>query len=167
MNIVPVKKWMDKLTTTKTSTILTSMSKRRVFTANHRHFGRPLSDTPYFPLWMASTAIIELIWIFQRPKRQPSDSHTIIQSLSFSLKNANATYQWAMTYSMIASRTTWYAFGKSKEVCHHIVYLRKVFSRCRQYNLWMSPLKCAFRVSSQNFLGSLSRENVWQWPSQS
>ena len=33
--------------------------------------------------------------------------------------------------------------------------LKKVFERCRAFNLRMNPLKCAFEVSSWKFLGFL------------
>lgn len=42
---------------------------------------------------------------------------------------------------------------KPKEVSQHVNDLRRVFTRCREYNLRMSPLKCAFRVASRRFLG--------------
>lgn len=41
---------------------------------------------------------------------------------------------------------------KFKEVCYHIEDLRRVFTRCWQYNLWMNPLKYAFGVSSKKFM---------------
>lgn len=45
---------------------------------------------------------------------------------------------------------------KSKEVSHHVNDLRRVFLRCRRYNLRMNPLKCALGVSSGKFLGLIS-----------
>lgn len=55
--------------------------------------------------------------------------------------------------------TTWLPRGlfhdiivKSREVCHHIDDLRKVFLRCRQYNLQMNPFKCVFAISFEKFL---------------
>lgn len=42
---------------------------------------------------------------------------------------------------------------KCKEVDQHINDLRYVFVRCKEYNLKMNLLKCAFGVSSEKFLG--------------
>lgn len=42
---------------------------------------------------------------------------------------------------------------KSKEERHHSDELKKVFTRRKQYNLRMNPLKCAFSVSSRKFSG--------------
>lgn len=65
--------------------------------------------------------------------------------MSFGLKNGDATYQRAMTvmfYEMLHNCLDDYVddiFGKSKEECHNKNDLRKVLTRCRQYNLRMSP----------------------------
>lgn len=37
---------------------------------------------------------------------------------------------------------------KSREFDQHADYLKKLFLRCKQYNLRMNPLKCIFSVSS-------------------
>ena len=42
---------------------------------------------------------------------------------------------------------------KSKKASSHFEDLRRVFDRCRKYKLRMNPLKCAFGVSAEKFLG--------------
>ncbi|XP_051117307.1 uncharacterized protein LOC127242016 [Andrographis paniculata] len=42
---------------------------------------------------------------------------------------------------------------KSKSFSEHLVNLEQAFRRMRHYNLKMNPAKCAFGVSSRNFLG--------------
>lgn len=49
---------------------------------------------------------------------------------------------------------------KSKEVNQHVDDLRKVFGRCRKYNLRMKPLKFAFGMSSGKFLGFVHRDVI-------
>ena len=44
---------------------------------------------------------------------------------------------------------------KSRRREEHFHVLRKVFERCKAFKLRMNPLKCAFEVSSRNFLGFL------------
>lgn len=41
---------------------------------------------------------------------------------------------------------------KAKNPIEHLLHLRQVFDRCREYHLRMNPLKCAFGVSSGKFL---------------
>ncbi|OMP00330.1 reverse transcriptase [Corchorus capsularis] len=77
----------------------------------------------------------------------------------FGLKNAGATYQRAMTaifHDMLHECVEDYVDDivvKSKKAADHLTDLRKVFERCRKYNLRMNPLKCAFGVTSGKFLG--------------
>ena len=42
---------------------------------------------------------------------------------------------------------------KVKSPVENLFLLRQVFERCKEYNLRMNPLKCAFGVSSGKFLG--------------
>ncbi|KAL5556094.1 hypothetical protein UlMin_038330 [Ulmus minor] len=42
---------------------------------------------------------------------------------------------------------------KSRRAPDHIIYLERVFERCRKYKLKMNPKKCAFAVNTRNFLG--------------
>ena len=41
---------------------------------------------------------------------------------------------------------------KSKKTEIHLEHLRKVFERCRKYDLKMNPLKCTFGVTNGKFL---------------
>lgn len=79
--------------------------------------------------------------------------------MPFGLKNAGATYQRAMTtivHDMLhgcLEDDVDDIMVKSMEVSQHIDDLRRVFTRCRKYNLRMNTLKCAFGVSLGKFLG--------------
>ena len=81
--------------------------------------------------------------------------------MSFSLKNAGATYQRtmsAMFHDMMHHKIEDYVDDivvKSKKREDHFVVLRKVFERCCLYKLKMNPLKCAFGVAAGKFLGFL------------
>ena len=44
---------------------------------------------------------------------------------------------------------------KSKTRTRHLQVLEQVFERCRKYKLRMNPIKCAFGVSVEKFLGFL------------
>ena len=81
--------------------------------------------------------------------------------MPFGLKNAGATYQRAMTaifHDMMQQELENYVDDivvKSKKREEHFYVLRKVFKRCRAFKLRMNPLKCAFGMSSEKFLGFL------------
>ena len=81
--------------------------------------------------------------------------------MSFGLKNAGTTYQRTMTLifsNMLHKQVEDYVNDlvvKAKNLGDHLLHLRQVFERCREYNLRMNPLKCAFGVSSGKFLGFL------------
>ncbi|GKV21983.1 hypothetical protein SLEP1_g31893 [Rubroshorea leprosula] len=84
--------------------------------------------------------------------------------MPFGLKNAGATYQRAMNaifHDMIGKFMEIYiddVVVKSHGEADHLVHLRKAFERMRQHGLKMNPLKCAFEVSTGNFLGYLVHE---------
>ncbi|GKV29945.1 hypothetical protein SLEP1_g38818 [Rubroshorea leprosula] len=84
--------------------------------------------------------------------------------MPFGLKNARATYQKAMNaifHDMIGKFMEIYiddVVVKSNGEADHLVHLRKSFERMRQHGLKMNPLKCAFGVSANNFLGYLVHE---------
>ena len=44
---------------------------------------------------------------------------------------------------------------KVKDQGRHFQILEQVFERCRKYKLCMNPMKCAFGVSIEKFLGFL------------
>ncbi|XP_071933254.1 uncharacterized protein [Coffea arabica] len=79
--------------------------------------------------------------------------------MPFGLKNAGATYQRAMQRifdDMLHKNVQCYVDDlvvKSKKREDHIQDLRRVFQRLRRYQLKMNPLKCAFGVTSDKFLG--------------
>ena len=81
--------------------------------------------------------------------------------MPFGLKNTDATYQRIMTaifHDMMHRELEEYVDDivvKSKNYEDHVQILRKVFERCRAFKLRMNPLKCAFGVSFETFLGFL------------
>lgn len=81
--------------------------------------------------------------------------------MPFGLKNASATYQRAITlifHDMLHKQVEDYVddeLVKAKSPVEHLLHLRQVFKRCREYNLRMNPLKCSFKVSLGKFLGFL------------
>ena len=81
--------------------------------------------------------------------------------MPFSLKNSRATYQRAMTaifHDIMHKKIEDFMDNivvKSKTRRDHLAILRKVFERCRLYELRMNPLKCAFGVTAGKFLGFL------------
>lgn len=82
--------------------------------------------------------------------------------MPFGLKNARATYQWAMNYifhDMIGKFMEIYIDDvgvKSQDFDNHLFDLEKGFLKMRKHQLKMNPLKCAVRVSAENFLGFLA-----------
>ena len=81
--------------------------------------------------------------------------------MPFGLKNSRATYQRAMTtifHDKMHKKIEDFMDNivvKSKTRGDHLAILRKVFERCRLYELRMNPLKCAFGVTAGKFLGFL------------
>ncbi|XP_074266017.1 uncharacterized protein LOC141588475 [Silene latifolia] len=79
--------------------------------------------------------------------------------MPFGLKNAGATYQRAMQKifdDMLHDIVECYVDDlvvKSKKRVDHVKDLRTVFERLRKCKLKMNPLKCAFGVNSDKFLG--------------
>jgi hypothetical protein len=84
--------------------------------------------------------------------------------MTFGLKNAGATYQHAMNYilqDLIGKLVEIYIDGivvKSALVEGHLGDLRQVLERTRRFGLRMNPKKCAFGVSTGQFLGFLVHE---------
>ncbi|TYK21900.1 uncharacterized protein E5676_scaffold494G00380 [Cucumis melo var. makuwa] len=79
--------------------------------------------------------------------------------MPFGLKNVGATYQRAMKKvfdNMLHKYVECYVDDlvvKSKRQQDHLKDLKVVFDRLRKYQLRMNPLKCAFGVTSEKFLG--------------
>jgi hypothetical protein len=84
--------------------------------------------------------------------------------MTFSLKNAGATYQRTINlifHDLLGIITEAYIDDvviKSAGLDGHMVDLRLSFERMRNYGLKMNPLKCAFCVSSKRFLGFIVHE---------
>ena len=85
--------------------------------------------------------------------------------MPFGLKNAGATYQRAMQYifaDMIHEELEDYVddiIVKSRTRKSHLSILERVLQRCRTYKLRLNPRKCAFGVSSRQFLGFLVHQH--------
>ena len=78
--------------------------------------------------------------------------------MPFGLKNAGATYQMAMFHDILGHHMEIYIDDivvKSKKATKHVNHLRKSFEIMRIHQLKLNPLKCAFRVQAENFLGFL------------
>jgi hypothetical protein len=79
--------------------------------------------------------------------------------MSFSLKNARATYQWLvnkMFQAQIGMHMEVYVddmLVKSTESVSHAHDLHEAFKTLKQYGMKLNLVKCAFRVSSGKFLG--------------
>ena len=84
--------------------------------------------------------------------------------MTFSLKNAGATYQRAMNlifHDLLGVILEIYIDDivvKSDGMDDHLADLRLALERMRQYGLKMNPLKCAFGVSAGKFLGFIIHE---------
>ena len=81
--------------------------------------------------------------------------------MPFGLNNYGATYQRAMNaicHDMLGHHMEIYINDivvKSKKFTEHVNHLRKSFEMMRLYQLTLNPLKCAFGVQANNFLGFL------------
>src|SRR6185503_3573042 len=84
--------------------------------------------------------------------------------MTFGLKNAGATYQRAMNlifHDLLGVILEVYIVDiviKSAGLGNHLADLRLALERMRQYGLKMNPLKCAFGVSAEKFLGFIIHE---------
>jgi hypothetical protein len=85
--------------------------------------------------------------------------------MTFGLKNAGATYQRAMNlifYDLLGIILEIYIddiIVKSDSMDNHLADLRLALERMRRYGLKMNPLKCAFGVSADKFLGFIIHEH--------
>ena len=79
--------------------------------------------------------------------------------MPFGLKNAEATYKWAMVtlfHDMIHKEVEVYIddmIAKSYPVEDRIIHLQKLFERLRKFKLRLNPNKCTFGVRSGKLLG--------------
>jgi len=84
--------------------------------------------------------------------------------VTFSLKNASATYQRAMNYifhDLIGKIVETYiddVVVKSKGLHEHLADLRGALECTRKHRLKMNPNKCAFCVLAEQFLGFMVHE---------
>ena len=103
----------------------------------------------------------------QIPMRVPDQEHTSFfinrrlycyKVMSFSLKNARATYQHLvnmMFKEQIGKTMEVYVddmLVKSKTVTDHITHLSDTFAILRKYLMKLNLLKCTFGVASRKFL---------------
>ena len=81
--------------------------------------------------------------------------------MPFGLKNAGATYQWAMNsifHDMLGRFMEVYiddVVVKSDSFEQHLEDLKSAFQRMKKHELKMNPITCAFGVSTCNFVGFL------------
>jgi hypothetical protein len=85
--------------------------------------------------------------------------------MTFSLKNASATYQRAMNvifHDLLRVLMEVYiddVVVKSVGFEEHMTDLKLSLERMKKSELWMNPLKCAFEVTSERFLGFIVHEH--------
>jgi hypothetical protein len=85
--------------------------------------------------------------------------------MTFSLKNASATYQRGMNiifHDLLGLLMEVYnddVVIKSVGFKEHMTDLKLLLERMKKYGLWMNPLKCAFGVTSGRFLGFIVHEH--------
>lgn len=80
------------------------------------------------------------------------------RKMPFSLKNAGATFQWAMSYAFHDITKIVEAYlndlvAHSKQRIDHPSHLRAIFNQCRKYKIRLNPLKCNFCVVTSRLLG--------------
>ncbi|XP_031378344.1 uncharacterized protein LOC116193739 [Punica granatum] len=84
--------------------------------------------------------------------------------MPFGLKNAGATYQRAMVtlfHDMMHKEVEVYVddmIAKSKEGEDHLVNLKRLFDRLKEYKLRLNPAKCTFGARSGKLLGFVVSE---------
>ncbi|GMJ04398.1 hypothetical protein HRI_004109000 [Hibiscus trionum] len=86
--------------------------------------------------------------------------------MPFGLKNAGATYQWAMVtlfHDTMHKEVKLYIddmIAKSQSKEEHIQNLKKLFLRLRKYQLKLNPNKCTFGVTYGKLLGFVVSRRV-------
>ena len=81
--------------------------------------------------------------------------------MPFGLKNVGVTYQRLMNkmFTKQLGRTIKVYINdmviKSKEADQHLRDIDECFQVLRYYKMWLNPTKCAFGVSSGQFLGHI------------
>ena len=86
--------------------------------------------------------------------------------IPFGLRNAGATFQWAMTLIFYDLKSIIEVFlddlaAHSRQRMRHSYHLRLVFERCRHYLVRLNPHQCIFCVKSGHLLGFIvSKEGI-------
>jgi len=80
------------------------------------------------------------------------------KKMPFGLKNAEATFQWAMSYAFHDIKHVIESYlddlaSRSRKRIDHPSHLRLVFERCRFYQIRLNLNKCVFTVTSGRLLG--------------
>eukprot|EP00253_Pinus_taeda_P031564 PITA_31564 len=81
--------------------------------------------------------------------------------MPFGLKNAGATFQWAMDMAFANEKDVFLVvylddltvFSKSDE--EHLYHLTMVFQKCRKYGILLNPKKSLFAMSEGKLLGHI------------
>jgi hypothetical protein len=78
--------------------------------------------------------------------------------MPFGLKNADTTFQWAMTYIFHDLDHIILVYlddliSRCKKHIQHLDDLWIIFQRCHQYNIRLNPLKCVLCVTVRSLLG--------------
>jgi hypothetical protein len=78
--------------------------------------------------------------------------------MSFGLKNAGATFKWAMSFSFHELKHIVEAYlddleSRSRKRTDHRRHLRLIFKHCRYFRIRLNQNKCRFCITSRRFLG--------------
>jgi hypothetical protein len=78
--------------------------------------------------------------------------------MPFGLKNAGATFQWAMSFTFHDLKNIVEAYlddlaSCSRKRTDHPTHLRLIFECCHYFRIRLNPNKCNFYVTSERFLG--------------
>jgi hypothetical protein len=80
------------------------------------------------------------------------------RKMPFGLKNAGATFQWAMSFAFHELKHIVKAYlddlaSRSRKRKDHPTHLRLIFERCRYFRIRLNPNKCIFCVTSECLFG--------------
>jgi hypothetical protein len=80
------------------------------------------------------------------------------RKMPFGLKNAGATFQWAMYFAFHDLKHIVEAYlddlaSRSRKRKDHPTHLQLIFERCRYFRIRLNPSKCSFCVTSGHLLG--------------
>jgi hypothetical protein len=114
--------------------------------------------------WTVSPDIIKFWWLKRKEKKKHLSHHgktNAYTRIPFSLKNVGDTFKRAMDHEfnrlignfMVDYQDDLTMHSSKRE--DHIHHLRKVFERCRSYDVSLNPKKCLFVMTQGKLLGHI------------